>query len=212
MLPIRSNIYKRTMRFMSDPYVRMKKRAVFGAILGLIVLYLLMTRLFNYEPLEDHDDDDKDGGFSSKALRKQQHTSLAPKRITEDDDKKLIGKFPHIPPYEEGRDKKYKDINDGGGDAGAAGDKDDKNHHVDSHKKKPHSTHEPQKYRPPFLLRLILPLIAGFCFGFMGSVPIAGPTSAMVLRVGIQGEYETALTIAVGGAISEAVSCFICNK
>ncbi|ETK78856.1 hypothetical protein F441_15500 [Phytophthora nicotianae CJ01A1] len=56
----------------------------------------------------------------------------------------------------------------------------------------------------PFVLRLLLPLIAGFCFGFLGSVPIAGPTSAMVLKLGIQGKYTAGLTIAVGGAISEA--------
>ncbi|CEG37513.1 lysine exporter protein (lyse ygga) [Plasmopara halstedii] len=56
----------------------------------------------------------------------------------------------------------------------------------------------------PFVLRLLLPLIAGFCFGFLGSVPVAGPTSAMVLKLGIQGKYRAGLTIAVGGAISEA--------
>jgi threonine/homoserine/homoserine lactone efflux protein len=36
-------------------------------------------------------------------------------------------------------------------------------------------------------------------------VPVAGPTSAMVLKLGIQGKYRAGLTIAVGGAISEAV-------
>ncbi|TDH73637.1 uncharacterized protein CCR75_003024 [Bremia lactucae] len=56
----------------------------------------------------------------------------------------------------------------------------------------------------PFVLRLLLPLIAGYCFGFLGSMPIAGPTSAMVLRLGIQGKYNAGLTVAVGGAISEA--------
>ncbi|RMX67222.1 hypothetical protein DD238_001124 [Peronospora effusa] len=54
------------------------------------------------------------------------------------------------------------------------------------------------------VLRLLLPLVAGFCFGFLGSVPIAGPTSAMVLKLGIQGKYTAGLTIAIGGAISEA--------
>ncbi|CAI5742259.1 unnamed protein product [Hyaloperonospora brassicae] len=56
----------------------------------------------------------------------------------------------------------------------------------------------------PLGLRLLLPLVAGFCFGFLGSVPIAGPTSAMVLKLGIQGKYAAGLTIAVGGAIAEA--------
>lgn len=57
----------------------------------------------------------------------------------------------------------------------------------------------------PLVLRLLLPLVTGFCFGFLGSVPIAGPTSAMVLKLGIQGKYTAGLMIAVGGAISEAV-------
>ncbi|KAG6618660.1 lysine exporter protein (lyse ygga) [Phytophthora cinnamomi] len=56
----------------------------------------------------------------------------------------------------------------------------------------------------PLVLRLLLPLVAGFVFGFLGSVPVAGPTSAMVLKLGIQGKYTAGLTIAVGGAISEA--------
>lgn len=57
----------------------------------------------------------------------------------------------------------------------------------------------------PLVLRVLLPLIAGYCFGFLGSVPVAGPTSAMVLKLGIQGKYSAGLTIALGGAISEAV-------
>lgn len=65
---------------------------------------------------------------------------------------------------------------------------------------------EPAAATPlPIVARLLLPLVAGYCFGFLGSVPIAGPTSAMVLKLGIQGKYQSALTIAVGGAISEAV-------
>ncbi|KAG7401980.1 hypothetical protein PHYBOEH_008501 [Phytophthora boehmeriae] len=67
----------------------------------------------------------------------------------------------------------------------------------------PTPTPEPTA-QAPFVLRLLLPLVAGFCFGFLGSVPVAGPTSAMVLKLGIQGKYTAGLTIAVGGAISEA--------
>ena len=57
----------------------------------------------------------------------------------------------------------------------------------------------------PLGLRLLLPLVAGFCFGFLGSVPIAGPTSAMVLKLGVQEKYTAGLTIVVGGTIAEAV-------
>ncbi|EQC39827.1 hypothetical protein SDRG_03247 [Saprolegnia diclina VS20] len=55
-----------------------------------------------------------------------------------------------------------------------------------------------------WLVRLVLPLVAGFVFGFLGSIPIAGPTSAMVLKMGIQGEYWAAQSIALGGAAAEA--------
>ncbi|OQR94429.1 hypothetical protein THRCLA_08170 [Thraustotheca clavata] len=55
-----------------------------------------------------------------------------------------------------------------------------------------------------WLLRYLLPILAGFVFGFLGSIPIAGPTSAMVLKMGIQGEYWAAQSIALGGAAAEA--------
>ncbi|KAF0734682.1 hypothetical protein Ae201684P_005051 [Aphanomyces euteiches] len=53
-------------------------------------------------------------------------------------------------------------------------------------------------------LRYLLPISAGFIFGFLGSIPIAGPTSAMVLKMGIQGKYWEAQTVALGGAAAEA--------
>ncbi|ETV86277.1 hypothetical protein, variant [Aphanomyces astaci] len=55
-----------------------------------------------------------------------------------------------------------------------------------------------------WLLSYVLPIVAGFCFGFVGSIPIAGPTSAMVLKMGIQGQYWDAQTVALGGAVAEA--------
>ena len=57
----------------------------------------------------------------------------------------------------------------------------------------------------PLGLRLRLPLVAGFCFVLIGCIPIAGPTSAMVLKLGIQEKYTGRLAIAVGGAIAEAI-------
>ncbi|OQR92189.1 hypothetical protein ACHHYP_03971 [Achlya hypogyna] len=61
---------------------------------------------------------------------------------------------------------------------------------------------------PPrhWFARIFLPLIAGFFFGFLGSIPIAGPTSAMVLKMGIQGEYWAAQSIALGGATYAGVA------
>lgn len=56
------------------------------------------------------------------------------------------------------------------------------------------------------MLETVAPYLFGYIFGFLGSIPIAGPTSAMVFRLGIQGKYRSGLAIASGGAIAEAVS------
>nr|CCA14217.1 conserved hypothetical protein [Albugo laibachii Nc14] len=53
--------------------------------------------------------------------------------------------------------------------------------------------------------KALAPYISGYIFGFLGSIPVAGPTSAMVLRLGIQRKYRSGLAIASGGAIAEAV-------
>ena len=44
-----------------------------------------------------------------------------------------------------------------------------------------------------------------FVLCFLKSGPVAGPTSAVVLKLGVQGKYTAGLTIVVGGAIAEAV-------
>ena len=53
--------------------------------------------------------------------------------------------------------------------------------------------------------RYFLPLVFGFFFGFVGSIPVAGPTSAMVLKLGIQGNFIAGHAVAIGGAAAEAV-------
>lgn len=55
-----------------------------------------------------------------------------------------------------------------------------------------------------FLSRTASPLLIGFCLGFIGSVPIAGPTSALVLKLGIQQKYWPGRAVAVGGALAES--------
>lgn len=50
--------------------------------------------------------------------------------------------------------------------------------------------------------------IFGFAFGFIGSVPIAGPISALVFRSGITGRYGRGRAIAIGGAIGEGMYAF----
>ncbi len=55
---------------------------------------------------------------------------------------------------------------------------------------------------------LTLALI-GFAVGFIGSVPVAGPISALVLTRGIQGRFRAGAFIALGGAVAEALYAFL---
>jgi threonine/homoserine/homoserine lactone efflux protein len=50
----------------------------------------------------------------------------------------------------------------------------------------------------------LVPVI-GFLFGFLGSVPVAGPISILVLERGLSGRYRSGLYLAIGSAIAESV-------
>lgn len=52
------------------------------------------------------------------------------------------------------------------------------------------------------------PLI-GFLFGFVGSVPVAGPIAALVLARGLAGKFRSGFFIALGGALPEALYAFL---
>ena len=49
----------------------------------------------------------------------------------------------------------------------------------------------------------------GLAFGFIGSIPIAGPVSALVFRCGVDGRFDRGRGIAVGAAVAEAVYAFL---
>lgn len=49
----------------------------------------------------------------------------------------------------------------------------------------------------------------GMAFGFVGSVPIAGPVSALVFRSGIDGHFRRGHGIALGAALAEAAYAFL---
>lgn len=55
---------------------------------------------------------------------------------------------------------------------------------------------------------LTLALI-GFLVGWIGSIPVAGPISALVLTRGIQGRFRAGVFIALGGGITEAAYAFL---
>ena len=52
---------------------------------------------------------------------------------------------------------------------------------------------------------LLAPVLLGFGIAFVGSVPIAGPLAAMVVRRATDKEYKSAFFVALGGALAEAL-------
>lgn len=56
---------------------------------------------------------------------------------------------------------------------------------------------------------MLAALIIGFCFGFFGSIPVAGPIAALVLKRGLDGRFRSATAIGVGAAFAEAGYAFL---
>ncbi|MDR3673667.1 MAG: LysE family transporter [Holophaga sp.] len=52
---------------------------------------------------------------------------------------------------------------------------------------------------------MLLPLLIGFAFGFIGSMPVAGPISVLVLHLGLAHQARHALFVAAGGALAEGL-------
>jgi threonine/homoserine/homoserine lactone efflux protein len=55
------------------------------------------------------------------------------------------------------------------------------------------------------LVAAVAALLAAFLFGFLTSVPPAGPISALLIRQSAQGEHQHALRIGIGAALVECV-------
>ena len=55
---------------------------------------------------------------------------------------------------------------------------------------------------------LVVPLV-GFLFGFVGSMPVAGPVSILVLERGLSRRYRSGLWLAAGAAVAESVYAFL---
>ena len=51
--------------------------------------------------------------------------------------------------------------------------------------------------------------LLGFVFGWLGSVPVAGPIAALVVTRGIAGRMRSGAFIALGGGIAEALYAFL---
>ena len=54
-----------------------------------------------------------------------------------------------------------------------------------------------------------LALLIGFLFGYVGSIPVAGPISLIVFAYGVTGRARLAIWVAAGGAIAEAVYAYL---
>jgi len=50
----------------------------------------------------------------------------------------------------------------------------------------------------------VAPALLGFAFGFVGSIPIAGPVAVLVLCRGLEGRVRSALSLGSGAALAEA--------
>lgn len=63
----------------------------------------------------------------------------------------------------------------------------------------------PARARLALPFRPVIPFLLGFLAGSLGSIPPTGPTSLLVLRRALRGRTITALAMAAGGALPEAV-------
>ena len=58
-------------------------------------------------------------------------------------------------------------------------------------------------------LTVILCLVVGAFLGFVGSIPVAGPISVLVLAMGVRSRVRAAIGVAAGGAVAEAFYAFL---
>lgn len=51
---------------------------------------------------------------------------------------------------------------------------------------------------------MLLAAVIGLAFGFIGSIPVAGPIAALVFERGLNGRFRSGVFISIGGAVAEA--------
>jgi threonine/homoserine/homoserine lactone efflux protein len=52
---------------------------------------------------------------------------------------------------------------------------------------------------------VLLAVLIGFAFGFLGSMPVAGPIAVLVLRLGLSNDARRGRYLAMGGALAEGL-------
>jgi threonine/homoserine/homoserine lactone efflux protein len=56
---------------------------------------------------------------------------------------------------------------------------------------------------------MIIAAIVGFLFGFIGSMPVAGPIAILVFAKAVEKRFRSGLSIAAGAAIAESIYAFL---
>ena len=56
---------------------------------------------------------------------------------------------------------------------------------------------------------ILIVFVIGFLFGFIGSMPVAGPISILVLERGLSGRFRSGLYLAAGAAVAESGYAFL---
>ena len=56
---------------------------------------------------------------------------------------------------------------------------------------------------------MLIAVAIGFLFGFIGSIPVAGPIAVLVFARAVDGRYKSGLYIGLGCAIAEAMYAFL---
>ena len=56
---------------------------------------------------------------------------------------------------------------------------------------------------------MLVTLLIGFLFGFIGSMPVAGPLAVIIFARAVDDRFRSAIFIAVGGGLGEAMYAFL---
>jgi len=56
---------------------------------------------------------------------------------------------------------------------------------------------------------MLLAAVIGFLFGFIGSMPVAGPIAVLVFARAVEGQMRAAVAVAAGGALAEGAYAFL---
>jgi threonine/homoserine/homoserine lactone efflux protein len=56
---------------------------------------------------------------------------------------------------------------------------------------------------------MLIAALVGFAFGFIGSMPVAGPIAVLVFTRGVEGRFRNGVSIAVGAAVAEGIYAFL---